>query len=94
MPRFQKCTFTQKQNIFQRSDAQCKMSQGTADLSTDYKHLAILDGIPLAKQYAPQNANHILKEIDDNNSILTVQKQYKRLASQPLHPVTEQKIKN
>lgn len=66
---------------------------GTADTSTDYRMLSVLDNIPLAESYTPQNVNHILREIDDDNSIMTVKKQYKRLAKQPIHDATEQKIR-
>lgn len=65
---------------------------GTADISTDYRRLSVLNDIPLADSYTPHNVNHILREIDDNNSVMTVKKQYCRLAAQPLHRETEQKI--
>lgn len=65
---------------------------GTADISTDYRHLSVLHDIPLAESYTPHNVNHILREIDDNNSVMTVKKQYGRLAAQPIHKETEQKI--
>lgn len=65
---------------------------GTADMSTDYKRLSALNDIPLAESYTPDNVNHILREIDDDNSVMTVKKQYGRLASQPIHKETEQKI--
>lgn len=66
---------------------------GTADISTDYRRLSALQGIPLAESYTPANVNHILREIDDNNSVMTVKKQYGRLAVQPVHADTEQKIR-
>lgn len=65
---------------------------GTADISTDYRRLSALHDIPLAESYSPHNVNHILREIDDNNSVMTVKKQYGRLAEQPIHKETEQKI--
>lgn len=67
---------------------------GTADISTDYRRLSALHEIPDAKSFTPQNVNHILREIDDDNSIMTVKKQYVRLASQPIHSATEQCIKD
>lgn len=67
---------------------------GTADLSTDYRRLSALQDIPNAESYTPQNVNHILREIDDDNSMMTVRKQYGRLSNKPIHPATEQKIKN
>lgn len=65
---------------------------GTADISTDYRRLSALHGLPFTESYTPHNVNHILREIDDNNSVMTVKKQYKRLAEQPIHKETEQKI--
>ena len=66
---------------------------GTADISTDYRRLSALHDIPFAESYTPTNVNHILREIDDNNSVMTVKKQYGRLAAQPVHSDTEQYIK-
>lgn len=66
---------------------------GTADISTDYRRLSALHDIPLAESYTPYNVNHILREIDDNNSVMTVKKQYGRLTAQPVHSDTEQYIK-
>lgn len=66
---------------------------GTADISTDYRRLSALHDIPFAESYTPTNVNHILREIDDNNSAMTVKKQYGRLAAQPVHSDTEQYIK-
>ena len=34
----------------------------------------------------------MLREVDDDNSYLTVQKQYVRLASSPIHKCTEDQI--
>lgn len=66
---------------------------GTADISTDYRRLSALHDIPLAESYTPYNVNHILREIDDNNSVMTVKKQYGRLAEQPIHSDTEHYIR-
>ena len=66
---------------------------GTADISTDYRKLFALRDIPSVEIFSPPNVNHILREIDDDNSVMTVKKQYGRLASQPMHKVTEEKIK-
>lgn len=65
---------------------------GTADISADYRRLSALHDIPLAESYTPRNVNHILREIDDDNSLMTVKKQYRRLAEQPIHEETKQKI--
>lgn len=67
---------------------------GTADISADHRRLSALSEIPNAESFTPQNVNHILREIDDDNSILTVKKQYERLAAQPIHSATERRIKD
>lgn len=66
---------------------------GTADLSADYRQLSALREIPNAECFTPENVNHILREIDDNNSMITVKKQYNRLSALPIHSVTVQRIK-
>lgn len=66
---------------------------GTADISTDYRRLSALHDIPFAESYTPYNVNHILREIDDDNSVMTVKKQYRRLAAQHIHFDTEQYIR-
>ena len=67
---------------------------GTADISTDYRRLSALHTIPNAESFTPQNVNHILRKIDDDNSMMTVKKQYRRLAAQPIHFDTELHIKD
>lgn len=67
---------------------------GTADISTDYRRLSVLKDVPLAESYAPRNVNHILRKIDDDNSVMTIKKQYRRLANQPIDPAAEQRIKD
>lgn len=66
---------------------------GMADISTDYRSLSALKDIPSAEIFTPPNVNHILREIDDDNSVMTVKKQYERLASHPMHTATEEKIR-
>lgn len=58
---------------------------GKGDLQADYTCLEKLKEFENVITYAPDNVNHLLREIDDNNSILTVQKQYKRLIKKPIH---------
>lgn len=65
---------------------------GTADVQADYHALDALSGIGKITVYAPEGVNHILREIDDDNSITGVSKQYKRLASKPIHEGTRQAI--
>ena len=43
--------------------------------------------------YTDNRVNHILREIDDDNSVMTAKKQYGRLASRPMHKAAEEKIK-
>lgn len=65
---------------------------GQADLQADYTCLDKIAEFDNVITYAPLNTNHMLKEIDDNNSLLTVQKQYKRLAQNPMHQGTQNEI--
>ena len=65
---------------------------GKCDLQADYTYLEKLKEFENVTTFAPENVNHMLKEIDDNNSILTVQKQYKRLIKKPINEDTKQKI--
>lgn len=65
---------------------------GTADLSADYRTLQMFGDMKHVQTYAPERVNHMLRVIDDGNSMMTVQKQYKRLASQPIHKETEEVI--
>lgn len=66
---------------------------GTADLSADYRKLGLLRKIETAEVFTPRNVNHILREIDDGNSMMTVKKQYIRLAGKPIHDETAQKLR-
>ena len=63
---------------------------GTADLSADFRSLDSIKDIPTATCYAPEGVNHILREIDDDNSMTKVKKQYLRLSARPIHPGTRQ----
>lgn len=65
---------------------------GKADLSADFERLSQLENIENIVTYTPDRVNHILREIDDNNSMLTVQKQYKRLSHNPIQKETMKKI--
>lgn len=67
---------------------------GTADQQADYRCLEAFSKMKHVQTYAPQNVNHILRLVDDDNSMLTVQKQYKRLAKQPVHGGTLQVIES
>jgi len=65
---------------------------GQADLQSDYTYLDKIAEFENITTYTPDKVNHMLKEIDDNNSILTVQKQYKRLAKNPMHEGIQRQI--
>lgn len=65
---------------------------GKSDLQADYTCLESLKEFENVTTYTPENVNHILREVDDNNSVLTIQKQYKRLSKQPIHKGTQEKI--
>lgn len=65
---------------------------GKSDLQADYTCLEKIAEFENVVTYTPDNVNHMLREIDDNNSYLTVQKQYKRLAKNPIHDGTQKQI--
>ena len=65
---------------------------GRADLQADYTCLDKIAEFENVTTYTPEQVNHMLREIDDNNSILTVQKQYKRLYKKPIHKATQKQI--
>ena len=62
---------------------------GTADLSADFRSLDSIKDVPTVTCYAPEGVNHILREIDDDNSVTKVKKQYLRLSARPIHPGTK-----
>ena len=65
---------------------------GTGDIQANYRALSAFDGMDNVETFAPTGVNHILREVDDNNSMLTYMKQYKRLAKTPLNPETLSRI--
>ena len=65
---------------------------GTGDLQANNEALSAFDGIAHIETFAPAGVNHMLREVDDNNSMLTMMKQYKRLAKTPLNPETMDRI--
>ena len=66
---------------------------GKSDLQADYTCLDKITEFENVTTFAPDNVNHIMREIGDNNSILNVQKQYRRLAKNPVHKGTQEQIK-
>ena len=67
---------------------------GTADLSADYHSLDAFKDVQSITCYIPENVNHILREIDDDNSMLNVKKQYVRLSAKPIHEGTRETMVN
>ena len=65
---------------------------GTGDIQADYKALENLESFDNIDVFTPEGVNHIIREVDDNNSMLTYMKQYKRLSKTPLHSGTMKKI--
>ena len=65
---------------------------GKSDLQADYTYLDKIAEFENVTTYTPDKVNHMLKEVNDNNSILTLKKQYKRLIPAPIHKETQQKI--
>lgn len=65
---------------------------GTADLSSDYHALELISSFDNVTTYAPNNVNHILRKIDDDNNVIKAKKQYKRLALKPIETSTKEQI--
>ena len=65
---------------------------GTADLVMNYKHHDNLSNVFNAEIYTPEDVNHMLREIDDDNSLLSTAQQYMRLAKEPFHTETADKM--
>jgi len=67
---------------------------GKADVQADYRRLemiASLDGVTI---YTPEKVNHLLREIEegDDNKIMDVKKQYKKLSKNDIHEGTREQI--
>ena len=65
---------------------------GKSDLQADYTCLDKIEEFENVITYSPEKLNHILREVDDNNSILNVNKQYKRLIKKPIDKNLQDKI--
>ena len=81
-------------NMIEEYNGRVLAITGKADLQANYTCLEKINEFENVTTYVPERVNHMLKEIDDNNSYLTVQKQYKRLACNPMHEGTQAQIKN
>ena len=65
---------------------------GKSDLQADYTCLDKIAEFENVTTYTPELVNHMLKEIDDNNSVLNMKKQYKKLINNPIHEETQKQI--
>lgn len=65
---------------------------GKCDLQADYNCLDKIAEFDNVTTYTPEKVNHMMREIDDVNSFLSIQKQYKRLAKNPMHEGTQKQI--
>ena len=77
-------------NILNNYSGKVLAITGTADLSADYHSLEKLNSN--IKAFAPQDVNHILRQIDDNNDIMKVKQQYKRLSKEDIDKQTKEII--
>ena len=77
-------------NILNNYSGKVLAITGTADLSADYHSLEKLNSN--IKAFAPQDVNHILRQIDGNNDIMKVKQQYKRLSKEDIDKQTKEII--
>ncbi|ORX86469.1 alpha/beta-hydrolase, partial [Anaeromyces robustus] len=66
-------------------NGKCLAITGKADIQADYRELEKIASFNGVTVYTPDNVNHILREIDDDNNILKVKKQYKRLFQKEIY---------
>ena len=57
---------------------------GKKDLQADYTKLEDLQELDNIEIFTPENMNHVLKDVDDDNLIINVKKQYARVAKEPI----------
>jgi len=82
------------EQMIKEFNGKCLAITGKADVQADYKKLeniASFDGVTI---YTPDKINHLLKEIDDDNNILKVKKQYKRLFNNDIDSGVIEKLNN
>lgn len=65
---------------------------GKDDLQADYTSLDKIAEFEHVTTYAPEKVNHILREVEGENSILNVQKQYKQQLKKSIHQGTKKQI--
>jgi len=65
---------------------------GKADLQVDYTKLESIASCDRVTVYTPEKVNHILREIDDDNKMSEVMKQYERLLKNDIHEGTKEQI--
>ena len=67
---------------------------GTADISMDHTFHENLQDIANVEIFSPIGVNHLLRKIDDDNSLMTVKQQYIRLSQEPIHLGTLNRLKD
>ena len=67
---------------------------GKADLQADYTCLDKIAEFENVTTYTPDNASHMLKEVEGKNSVLTVKQQYKKAISKPIHQGIQDEIQD
>lgn len=77
-------------NILNNYSGKVLAITGTADLSANYHSLEKLNSN--INTFVPQNVNHILRKIDDNNDIMKVKQQYRRLSKEDIDKQTKEII--
>lgn len=58
---------------------------GKSDVQADYNSLDKIKEFTNVTTYTPDKVNHILREVDDDNSIMKVKGQYVRLSKEPIY---------
>jgi len=65
---------------------------GKADLQSDYKQLERIASFDRVTVYTPEKVNHVLREIDDDNQILNIKKQYNRVLKNDIYEGIKEQI--
>jgi len=65
---------------------------GKKDLHVDYRSLDAFKDAVNVECFTPDNVNHILREVDDDNNMWDVKEQYARLSARPMHQATADRM--
>lgn len=79
-------------NMIEEYDGKVLAITGKSDLQADYTCLDKIKEFENVITYTPEKLNHMLREIDDSNSILNIKKQYKKVLKQPIDQNTKDQI--